>query len=258
MRSHRGNYQRDPELWKAFLEELQECFATLYMDLQKEHSAWPSATLNQSSCGCGRACTRPLRKKSYRALSSEEMVFHAILDTSESYSTSSSRSVAVFVQKLVGVASREKTGKLADMLRDIGPRLAQQPEVQVMTQDSLGPTGRRGLLDCAVRVNKTEGLSCKLVSTKRMRKELPELGTAPFLRPPGIEAAVDLMTIGTCSLPDCGLKIWLVLRTRTHRTREMPALLRQTTTELRFGERRPYPRMPRAKDFLGLAARLVE
>jgi len=60
------------------------------------------------------------------------------------------------------------------------PRLAQQPEVQVLTQDSLGPTGRPGLADCAVRVNKTEGFELQTGFNEAYEEELPELALRLF------------------------------------------------------------------------------
>jgi hypothetical protein len=92
----------------------------------------------------------PSAAAAYKSLDANRVLLHAVLDASRAVTRLAPPSVEYFLRDLVEDLV-SKRARLADVLADIGPRLAVLPEGQIVRAEPFPPEGRRSWLDYAVR-----------------------------------------------------------------------------------------------------------
>jgi hypothetical protein len=116
----------------------------------------------------------PFGRCSYRDLDTNDLILHAVLDTSRAVYNVAPPSVAFFLRELVSALSN-KNASLVDTLAVIGPKLSDLPEAAILTKDTLGAIGRRGLLDCAIRLSGTESFEDQTGFKNGYEEAVPDL-----------------------------------------------------------------------------------
>jgi hypothetical protein len=116
----------------------------------------------------------PSARQSFRDLDAPDLLLHAALDTSRVVGGKAPPSVAFFVRELVSALSHKKL-RLVNTVAAIGPKLSALPEAESISKDMLGATGRRGLLDCAIRPNATESFEIQTGFKDAYEEGLPDL-----------------------------------------------------------------------------------
>lgn len=120
------------------VQSLTQGFERMSIRDAKSELLWIRTSLYSPSKGC-----------SYRTLELSELVLHAVLDTTRAVNGAAPPSVAFFLRELVSSLSTKKV-RLADSLVKIGLTLKSLPEADALLKDTLGFTGRRGLLSYAI------------------------------------------------------------------------------------------------------------
>jgi len=150
-----ASYNAIQAAMKGFAEDMQEAVREAIQGLIKGGERMAIRDAKSELLWIRAGLYSPSGRCSYRDLDPSELILNAILDTSRAVKGAAPPSVAFFVRELVSALSNKKA-RLADTLAKIGPKLLPTPEGQLLVKDTLGATGRRGLLDYAIRRNTTE------------------------------------------------------------------------------------------------------
>lgn len=94
----------------------------------------------------------PSGQTGYGDLEPTDLILHSVTDISRVVSGHAPKSVEYFLHDLVSSVKNQKL-KLVDVLTAIGPKISTQPEAESLNGDELPASGRRSLLDVAVRRN---------------------------------------------------------------------------------------------------------
>jgi hypothetical protein len=116
----------------------------------------------------------PSAGRSYRDLDGTDLLVHVVMDISHLTTGEAPLSVGFFAREIVAALSKKKV-RLAETLVEAGPKLSRVPEVQRLSKDSLGTTGRRSLLDYAIRPNSEEQFESQTGFKDSYEETLPEL-----------------------------------------------------------------------------------
>lgn len=164
---------------KGFLDEMQESVREAVQGLVKGVDRMAIRDAKSELLWIRSSLYSPSAGRSYRKLDPNELLLHAVLDTSRAVKSVAPPSVAFFLRELVGALCDKKV-RLAETLAVIGPKMATLPEAQLLLSDTLGATGRRGLLDCAIRSNIIEPFEQQTGLKDSYQEGLPDLAVRVY------------------------------------------------------------------------------